>query len=67
MISRLTMAPGTPWNTEATPLAMPLDRLEMIPVKISRETPLPMPSLVMRSPIHMARAVPPAMVTPMVR
>ena len=36
----------------------------MIPAKISSEMPLPSPFSVMRSPIHMARAVPPAMLTP---
>ena len=46
------------------PEMMPLNRLEMMPTKISREMPLPMPLSVMRSPIHMARAVPPAMDTP---
>ena len=41
-------------------------RLEMMPAKISREMPLPMPFSVMRSPIHMAIAVPAARQKPMV-
>ena len=43
---------------------MPVNRLEMIPAKMSMEMPLPMPFSVTRSPIHMAKAVPPAMLTP---
>ena len=46
------------------PLTIPLNRLEMIPAKISRLMPLPIPFSVIRSPIHIARAVPPAMLTP---
>ena len=34
---------------------------------ISSEMPLPMPFSVMRSPTHMARAVPAAMETPMTK
>ena len=51
-------------NAEAIMEEMPLNILEMIPAKISREIPLPMPFSVMRSPIHIAKAVPPAMVMP---
>ena len=45
-------------------LVKPLNRLEMIPAKISRDTPFPRPFAVIRSPIHMASAVPAAMLTP---
>ena len=41
-------------------------KLEMMPAKIRRLMPLPMPFSVMRSPIHMASAVPAARQKPMV-
>ena len=45
-------------NRPYTPTSTPRAMLEMMPAKISREMPLPMPFSVMRSPIHMAMAVP---------
>ena len=48
------------------PLTMPLKRLDTIPTKISSEMPLPMPLSVIRSPIHMASAVPAAMHRPII-
>ena len=52
------------WKALRIRVVKPVKRLEMIPAKISSEMPLPRPFSVMRSPIHMARAVPPAMLTP---
>ena len=54
-----------PWVTAVeNPETIPLNRFEMIPTKISRLTPLPTPFSVIRSPIHIASAVPPAIHTP---
>ena len=49
--------------TDWMPVKTSPGKLAMIPTKISSDTPLPMPFSVMRSPIHMVKAVPAASTT----
>ena len=61
-----TQADKVPSKIWISPVMVCGPKREMMPAKISRETPLPIPFSVMRSPIHMASAVPPARQMPMV-